>query len=127
MEISSTFPNPSYLQQICSILLPNLFCGNPWTKDQRNTQFEKWIVTHNPEKIAKDITAWTEWLTGEFMTTEGVFKKLGVIGFCFGRSKVLEVLGQDQDACFGIGLSFFGTRIIDSLIEVTDLPTDPDL
>jgi len=35
-----------------------------WTKNLANTQFEQWIVAHNPERIAKDITAWTEWLAG---------------------------------------------------------------
>ncbi|AES68246.1 dienelactone hydrolase family protein [Medicago truncatula] len=97
-----------------NILLPDLFRGNPWTKDQPNTQFEQWITGHNPERIAKDITAWTEWLADEFMT-EGVSRKLGIIGFCFGGGKVLEVLAQDQDACFGTGISFYGTRI-DSLV-----------
>ncbi|MCH84127.1 carboxymethylenebutenolidase, partial [Trifolium medium] len=79
----------------CSILVPDLFRGNPWTKDQPNTLFEQWIARHNPERIAKDITAWTEWLADEFMTA-GVSKKLGIIGFCFGGGRVLEVLAQDQ-------------------------------
>jgi len=83
------------------------------------------------------------------MTTERVFKKLGVIGFCFGGGKVLEVLGQDQDACFATGHSFYGTRldvlvgtsdvkniqtkidrgskVVNSPVELMDLPTDLDL
>ncbi|KAK2439686.1 alpha/beta-Hydrolases superfamily protein [Trifolium repens] len=78
-----------------NILVPDLFRGNPWTKDHPNTLYEQWIARHNPERIAKDITAWTEWLVDEFMM-EGVSKKLGIIGFCFGGGRVLEVLAQDQ-------------------------------
>ncbi|WJX30360.1 carboxymethylenebutenolidase [Trifolium repens] len=78
-----------------NILVPDLFRGNPWTKDQPNTLYEQWIARHNPERIAKDITAWTEWLADEFMMA-GVSKKLGIIGFCFGGGRVLEVLAQDQ-------------------------------
>ncbi|XP_045807094.1 carboxymethylenebutenolidase homolog [Trifolium pratense] len=93
-----------------NILVPDLFRGNPWTKDQPNTLFEQWIARHNPERVAKDITAWTEWLADEFMTA-GITKKLGIIGFCFGGGRVLEVLARDQGACFGTGISFYGTKI----------------
>ncbi|XP_061340673.1 uncharacterized protein LOC133287133 isoform X1 [Gastrolobium bilobum] len=96
-----------------NILVPDLFRGNSWTKDQPKTAFEQWIARQNPERIAKDITTWTTWLVDEFMAA-GISKKLGIIGFCFGGGRVLEVLAQDQGACFGTGISFYGTRM-DSL------------
>ncbi|RDX89994.1 Carboxymethylenebutenolidase-like protein, partial [Mucuna pruriens] len=92
-----------------NILVPDLFRGNPWTKDQPNL-YEQWIARQNPERIAKDITRWTKWLVDEFMAA-GISKKLGIIGFCFGGGQVLKVLAQDQGACFGTGISFYGTRM----------------
>lgn len=41
----------------------------------------------------------------------GISKKLGIVGFCFGGGRVLEVLAQDTGACFGAGVSFYGTRM----------------
>ncbi|KAL5078478.1 hypothetical protein RYX36_017462 [Vicia faba] len=93
-----------------NILVPDLFRGDPWTKDQPNTLFEQWIARHNPERVATDITAWTEWMADEFMTSEDS-RKLSILGFCFGGGKLLEVLARDQGACFGTGVSFYGTRI----------------
>ncbi|KAG5033557.1 hypothetical protein AAZX31_06G303600 [Glycine max] len=94
-----------------NILVPDLFRGNPWTKDQQDPDvFEKWIARQNPERIAEDITRWTKWLVDEFMAV-GISKKLGIIGFCFGGGQVLKVLAKDQGACFGTGVSFYGTRI----------------
>ncbi|CAI8595716.1 unnamed protein product [Vicia faba] len=78
-----------------NILVPDLFRGDPWTKDQPNTLFEQWIARHNPERIATDITAWTEWMADEFMTSEDS-RKLSILGFCFGGGKLLEVLARDQ-------------------------------
>ncbi|KAL5097545.1 hypothetical protein RYX36_001872, partial [Vicia faba] len=66
-----------------------------------------WIDRHNPERIAKDITPWIEWMADEFMTSEDS-RKLSILGFCFGGGKLLEVLARDQGACFGIGVSFYG-------------------
>ncbi|KAH1113226.1 hypothetical protein GLYMA_04G256500v4 [Glycine max] len=96
-------------KQICSILVPDLFRGCPWTKDQPDV-FEQWIARQNPERIAEDITRWTKWLVDEFMAV-GISKKLGIIGFCFGGGQVLKVLAKDQGACFGTGISFCGTRM----------------
>ncbi|KAL5192878.1 Carboxymethylenebutenolidase [Glycine soja] len=91
------------------ILVPDLFRGCPWTKDQPDV-FEQWIARQNPERIAEDITRWTKWLVDEFMAV-GISKKLGIIGFCFGGGQVLKVLAKDQGACFGTGISFCGTRM----------------
>ncbi|KAG5050560.1 hypothetical protein JHK85_011663 [Glycine max] len=92
-----------------NILVPDLFRGCPWTKDQPDV-FEQWIARQNPERIAEDITRWTKWLVDEFMAV-GISKKLGIIGFCFGGGQVLKVLAKDQGACFGTGISFCGTRM----------------
>ena len=72
--------------------------------------FEQWIARQNPERIAKDVSTCTKWMVDEFMTA-GISKKLGIIGFCFGGGRVLEVLAQDQGTCFGTGVSFYGTRM----------------
>ncbi|XP_047153965.1 carboxymethylenebutenolidase homolog [Vigna umbellata] len=92
-----------------NILVPDLFRGNPWTKEQADV-FEEWIGRQNPERIAEDISRWTKWLFDEFMAA-GISKKLGVVGFCFGGGQVLKVLAQDHGSCFGAGISFYGTRM----------------
>ncbi|CAL5334901.1 unnamed protein product [Camellia sinensis] len=46
----------------------------------------------------------------------GISKKLGIIGFCFGGGQLIDALAQDGGACFGIGVSFYGTRIDPSVV-----------
>lgn len=52
----------------------------------------------------------------------GISNKLAVIGFCFGGGRVLDVLAQDLGAHFGIGVSFYGTRINQSAIPNVKVP-----
>ncbi|KAJ7949662.1 endo-1,31,4-beta-D-glucanase-like [Quillaja saponaria] len=93
-----------------NVLVPDLFRGDPWAKDRPKTMFEGWIVKHNPQRIAKDISASAKWMLDEFMAA-GISKKLGIIGLCFGGGRVIDVLARDQGACFGTGVSFYGTRM----------------
>ncbi|CAL5415564.1 unnamed protein product [Camellia sinensis] len=46
----------------------------------------------------------------------GISKKLGIIGFCFGGGQLIDALAQVGGACFGIGVSFYGTRIDPSVV-----------
>ncbi|CAL5358510.1 unnamed protein product [Camellia sinensis] len=46
----------------------------------------------------------------------GISKKLGIIGLCFGGGQLIDALAQDGGACFGIGVSFYGTRIDPSVV-----------
>lgn len=75
--------------------------------------FEEWLSRQEPQRIAKDISTSTKWLVDEFVAA-GISKKLGIIGFCFGGGRVIEVLARDQGACFGTGVSFYGTRMYSS-------------
>lgn len=83
--------------------------------------FEEWIAKQDPERVAKDIAMSTNWMVNEFVLA-GISKKLGLIGFCFGGGKVLEVLAQDQGAYFGVGVSFYGTRMDQSLASSVKAP-----
>lgn len=107
--------------QNCSVLLPDLFRGDPWAKNRPKTQFDEWIVKQDPQKIAKDIATSTNWMVDEFVAA-GISKKLGLIGFCFGGGKVIEVLAKDQGAYFGIGVSFYGTRMNVSVASSIKVP-----
>ncbi|XP_015902438.3 uncharacterized protein LOC107435355 [Ziziphus jujuba] len=93
-----------------NVLLPDLFRGDPWAKNRPKTLFEEWIAKQDPQRIAKDISTSTNWMIEEFLAA-GISKKLGLIGFCFGGGKVIEVLARDQGTHFGIGVSFYGTRM----------------
>ncbi|PON72550.1 Dienelactone hydrolase [Parasponia andersonii] len=57
-----------------------------------------------------------------YFACNGISKKLGLIGFCFGSGKVIEVLARDQGAYFGVGVSFYGTRIDPSLASNLKAP-----
>jgi carboxymethylenebutenolidase len=105
----------------CSVLVPDLFRGDPWAKDRPKTMFEQWIAGQDTQRVAKDIAASTKWMVDEFVAA-GISKKLGIIGFCFGGGRVIEVLAQDQGASFGIGASFYGTRMDPSIASKINVP-----
>ncbi|KAL5778847.1 hypothetical protein ACOSQ2_009584 [Xanthoceras sorbifolium] len=104
-----------------NVLVPDLFRGDPWAKNRPKTMFEQWMARQDPQRVAKDIASAKEWLVDEFMAA-GISKKLGIIGFCFGGGRVIDVLAQDQGACFGVGVSFYGTRIDQSLASNIKVP-----
>ncbi|XP_028800230.1 carboxymethylenebutenolidase homolog isoform X2 [Neltuma alba] len=101
-----------------NILVPDLFHGNPWSKDRPRAMFKEWIAAQSRERILKDIWRWTKWMVDEFMAA-GISKKLGIVGFCVGGGRVLEVLAQDTGACFGAGVSFYGTTM--ESLDVSDI------
>ncbi|GMJ11680.1 hypothetical protein HRI_004837100 [Hibiscus trionum] len=107
--------NGIYLQQeILHTKLPamvtNLFRGDPWAKSRPKTMFEQWLAKQDPRRVANDIATSTKWMVDEFTAT-GISNKLGVIGFCFGGGRVIDVLAADQGACFSTAVSFYGTRM----------------
>ncbi|GMP78964.1 hypothetical protein CsSME_00034697 [Camellia sinensis var. sinensis] len=106
---------------IVSVLVPDLFRGDPWAKDRPKALFEEWLAQQTPERIAKDITTSKKWMMDEFVAA-GISKKLGIIGFCFGGGRVIDALAQDGGACFGIGISFYGTRIDPSVVANIKVP-----
>ncbi|GMP38428.1 hypothetical protein CsSME_00009676 [Camellia sinensis var. sinensis] len=77
--------------------------------------------TTNPGRIAKDITTSKKWMMDEFAAV-GISKKLGIIRFCFGGGRLIDALAQDGGACFGIGVSFYGTRIDPSVVANIKVP-----
>ncbi|XP_017225518.1 uncharacterized protein LOC108201740 isoform X1 [Daucus carota subsp. sativus] len=104
-----------------NVLVPDLFRGDPWEKGRPQTSFEPWLANQSPERVAKDIDTWIRWMVDEFVAA-GISKKLGVLGFCFGGGRVLDVLARDQGACFGIGVSFYGTRIDPNVAASVKVP-----
>ncbi|XP_052189186.1 uncharacterized protein LOC127799305 [Diospyros lotus] len=104
-----------------NVLVPDLFRGDPWAKGRPKNVFEEWLSSHSFERVAKDITASTKWMMDEFVAA-GISKKLGLIGFCFGGGRVIDVLAQDEGASFGIGISFYGTRIDPSVAANIKVP-----
>lgn len=52
----------------------------------------------------------------------GISNKLGIIGFCYGGGRVIDILAQDHDAYFGSGVSFYGTRIDSSVASKIKVP-----
>ncbi|KAL4559680.1 hypothetical protein LXL04_031823 [Taraxacum kok-saghyz] len=103
-----------------NVLLPDLFNGDPWGKERPKSQFEQWRETHN-QSASKNIATSIKWMVDEFVAA-GISKKLGIVGFCFGGGKVIEVLAEDSAGCFGLGVSFYGTRIDPSVASKVKVP-----
>ncbi|KAG5233169.1 carboxymethylenebutenolidase [Salix suchowensis] len=104
-----------------NVLVPDLFRGDPWTKDRPRAMLEQWITKQEPQRVRKDIDASIKWMVDEFLAA-GISKKHGVIGFCFGGGRVIDVLSRDQGACFGVGVSFYGTRMDPALASTIRVP-----
>ncbi|KAK9270661.1 hypothetical protein L1049_026243 [Liquidambar formosana] len=83
--------------------------------------FEQWLARQDSQRVAKDIASSTKWMVDEFIAA-GISKKLGIIGFCFGGGRVIEVLARDQGACFGVGMSFYGTRMDPAIAANVKVP-----
>ncbi|KAG4111780.1 hypothetical protein ERO13_D13G122800v2 [Gossypium hirsutum] len=93
-----------------NVLVPDLFRGDPWEKGRPKPMFEQWLASQDPQRVANDIATSTKWMVDEFRAA-GISKKLGIIGFCFGGGRVIDVLAADQGACFSTAVSFYGTRM----------------
>ncbi|XP_010543695.1 PREDICTED: carboxymethylenebutenolidase homolog [Tarenaya hassleriana] len=104
-----------------NVLVPDLFCGDPWTKNRPRSTFEQWRELQDPNRIQQDITACTKWMVDEFAAA-GISNKLGLIGFCFGGGRVVDVLASDQYAFFSTGVSFYGTRMDLAAAENVKVP-----
>ncbi|CAN0890103.1 Carboxymethylenebutenolidase homolog [Linum grandiflorum] len=104
-----------------NVLVPDLYRGDPWSNDRPSDNLQDWIANQHPDRIAKDIATSAKWMSDEFLAA-GISKKLGLIGFCYGGGRVVEVLSKDQGNRFGIGISFYGTRIDTSLVRKLSVP-----
>ncbi|KAL7086358.1 hypothetical protein ACP275_14G334200 [Erythranthe tilingii] len=100
-----------------NVLVPDLFNGDSWTKDR---PLEEWITKHSPENIAKTVSASAQWMLDEFAQL-GISNKFGIIGFCYGGGRVIDILAQDK-GLFGCGVSFYGTRIDSSVAAQINVP-----
>lgn len=105
-----------------NVLVPDLFRGDPWMKNRPKALFEAWLAKHTLETVAYNIKTCAKWMMNEFLAAGMSSKKLGIIGFCFGGGRVIDVLAEDQDSCFGIGVSFYGTRIDTSVADKVKVP-----
>ncbi|GAB4861468.1 hypothetical protein Ancab_036670 [Ancistrocladus abbreviatus] len=105
-----------------NVLVPDLFRGDPWARDRPKTLLEKWLARQDPARVTKDIDTSTKWMQDEFVAA-GITKKLGLIGFCFGGGRVVDVLARDQSSLFGTGVSFYGTRMDHSAAANVKVPT----
>ncbi|XVF63348.1 hypothetical protein PTKIN_Ptkin09bG0080600 [Pterospermum kingtungense] len=104
-----------------NVLVPDLFRGDPWAKSRPKAKFEEWLASQDPQRVANDIASSTKWMVDEF-TAAGISKKLGIIGFCFGGGRVIDVLAADQGACFSTAVSFYGTRMDPSAASKIKVP-----
>ncbi|KAA8546274.1 hypothetical protein F0562_002987 [Nyssa sinensis] len=104
-----------------NVLVPDLFRGDPWAKDRPKALFEQWRSRQNLQRVLNDIAGSVKWMVDEFVAA-GISKKLGIIGFCYGGGRVIDVLAQDEGTYFGTGVSFYGTRIDPSVAAEVKVP-----
>ncbi|ESQ38895.1 hypothetical protein EUTSA_v10001825mg [Eutrema salsugineum] len=104
-----------------NVLVPDLFHGDPWSKNRPESEYEEWRKGQDPNRIREDVTALTKWMVDEFAAA-GISKRLGVMGFCFGGGRVVDVLAADQNGYFSTGVSFYGTRIDSSVAGEVKVP-----
>ncbi|KFK22092.1 hypothetical protein AALP_AAs66639U000200 [Arabis alpina] len=104
-----------------NVLVPDLFRGDPWSKTRPESEFEEWRKEQDPNRIRQDTTALTKWMVEEFAAA-GISKKLGVMGFCFGGGRVVDVLAADKNGYFSTGVSFYGTRIDSAVAGEVKVP-----
>lgn len=83
--------------------------------------FEEWISKQKPEYVTRAIFASAKWMMDE-LAAAGISNKLGIIGFCYGGGRVVDILAQDEEAYFGSGVSFYGTRIDTSVASKIKVP-----
>jgi carboxymethylenebutenolidase len=103
------------LHRTCSVLVPDLFRGNPWRKSHSMDGFQQWLAGHSPARVSGDIDACTRWLLDE-LAAVGESRKLGVVGFCYGGGRVVEALARDaENGAFSAGVCFYGSRMDASL------------
>ncbi|KAL1194817.1 Endo-1,3,1,4-beta-D-glucanase [Cardamine amara subsp. amara] len=79
-----------------NVLVPDLFRGDPWSKTRPESEYEEWRRGQDPNRIRQDTTSFTKWMVDEFAAA-GISKKLGVMGFCFGGGRVVDVLAADEN------------------------------
>lgn len=94
----------------------NLIHGDPWEK-----QPEQLSAKREMQRIAEDIGIITKWLVDEF-SAAGISRKLGIMGFGYGGGRVIDVLAQDEGACFSIGASLYGTEVDPSVASKVKVP-----
>ncbi|KAJ4758428.1 alpha/beta-Hydrolases superfamily protein [Rhynchospora pubera] len=104
-----------------NVLVPDLFRGIPWRKDQPRSEIDKWLQTQIPLRVSTDIDLCTKWLIDEFKSA-GISEKLGLIGFCFGGGRLIETLARDTNSNFATGVCFYGTKMDPLLCNQIQVP-----
>ncbi|KAH9549692.1 hypothetical protein CY35_10G032400 [Sphagnum magellanicum] len=105
-----------------NVLVPDLFRGNPWSKQKSKEQFEEWRATHPPDRLENDIDTSADWLSHALFEEGAVTKGLGIVGFCFGGGKVIQALARDTKGRYTTGVTFYGTRFDPALAVQIKVP-----
>ena len=104
-----------------NVLLPDLYRGEPWSKDRPRSEFEEWRRKHRPQRVASDIDIFAKWILDEF-SAAGLSYKLTIVGFYFGGGRLVETLARDIESHFGANVCFYGTRFDPSLNSHLKIP-----
>ncbi|MQM01538.1 hypothetical protein Taro_034300 [Colocasia esculenta] len=104
-----------------SVLVPDLFRGNPWRKGQPTAELDHWLSRQLPERVDSDIAASTHWMVDEFVAA-GISNKLGVIGFCFGGRHLIQTLAHDEHGSFSTGICIYGSKMDPSVASGVKVP-----
>lgn len=110
-----------------TVLLPNVFYRTrkppmfdfpaDFGEERTRQRFAELIQPLSPEAMARDATAYVDFLRGEPSTAAG---SMGVVGYCFTGAMALRIAAARPDA-IAAAASFHGGGLH------TDAPTSPDL
>eukprot|EP00850_Spirogloea_muscicola_P014156 SM000100S09383 [mRNA] locus=s100:53545:55454:+ [translate_table: standard] len=89
-----------------SVLVPDLFRGDPWDKSRSKDEQEGWRAQHTSKRVAADIDTSSAYLRDDVLQGG----KMGLLGFCFGGGRAVETLARDDSRTFSAGAIFYGTR-----------------
>lgn len=107
-----------------SVLVPDLFRGQPWSDSRPKSEFDAWRATQRPERVAGDIASARAFLR-DAVSGYGAGpgeSRLALLGFCYGGGRLLETLAADGGREFSTAVFFYGTKFDPSIADSIQVP-----
>ncbi|GJP39800.1 hypothetical protein CLOM_g24141 [Closterium sp. NIES-68] len=106
-----------------SVLMPDLFRGQPWDASRPQEEYEAWREAINSAQVSADIDTAARHLAASISLPTPVSPgngRVALLGFCYGGGRLIEALARDGSSgsdsaglsaeLFSAGVFFYGTR-----------------